>query len=205
MGEMKYIHVKEHFCTITRHKLLVMHYCFAVGMYKQGLLHDLSKYGPTEFLAGCRYYQGTRSPNNEEREENGVSLAWLHHKGRNRHHYEYWIDYKPLEMRGDEFLTGMYMPTKYVVEMFFDRLSACRNYQGENYTCRSALIYYENGPANGYIHPDSRRLLEHLLKMLAEHGEEKTLAYIRKVILPNAKRYDQASLARFKKARKAIR
>ena len=65
----------EHFCTITHHKRLVMKGCFKVGLYKQGLLHDLSKYTPVEFLVGCRYYQGTRSPNNAEREEKGYSSA----------------------------------------------------------------------------------------------------------------------------------
>ena len=102
----------QHFCTITNHKILVMKNCFRVGLYRQGLLHDMSKYMPSEFLVGCRYYQGTRSPNNAEREITGCSTAWLHHKGRNKHHYEYWIDYG-LEQPG---LTGMKMPKKYVIE-----------------------------------------------------------------------------------------
>lgn len=29
---------------------MVLRYCFKCGLYKQGLLHDLSKYGITEFL-----------------------------------------------------------------------------------------------------------------------------------------------------------
>lgn len=70
----------KHFQTITKHKILVMQECFRVGLYRQGLLHDLSKYGWTEFRVGCRYYQGTRSPNNAEREDKGYSSAWLHHK-----------------------------------------------------------------------------------------------------------------------------
>ena len=77
-----------HFKTITSHKFLVMKYCFKVGLYKQGFLHDLSKYSPTEFMVGAKYYQGTRSPNNAEREATGVSTSWLHHKGRNKHHFE---------------------------------------------------------------------------------------------------------------------
>ena len=75
-----------------------MRYCFRIGLYKQGLLHDLSKYEPVEFLVGCKYYQGDRSPNNAEREATGISRSWLHHKGRNKHHFEYWVDYVP----GDE-------------------------------------------------------------------------------------------------------
>ena len=80
----------KHFKTITKHKLLVMEGCFKVGLYWQGITHDLSKYSPTEFLVGARYFQGTRSPNAAEREAKGYSEAWMHHKGRNRHHYEYW-------------------------------------------------------------------------------------------------------------------
>ena len=79
--------------TINHHKWLVMKYCFRLGMYKQGLLHDLSKYSPVEFMVGVKYYQGTRSPNTAEREAKGYTSAWLHHKGRNKHHLEYWLDY----------------------------------------------------------------------------------------------------------------
>ena len=87
------IKVWKHLCTILHHKNLVRAGCFKIGLYKQGLLHDMSKYTPTEFLVGCKYYQGTMSPNNAEREDKGYSAAWLHHKGRNKHHMEYWIDY----------------------------------------------------------------------------------------------------------------
>ena len=83
----------SHFKTITHHKILVAKGCFRIGLYRQGLLHDLSKYSPTEFRVGAKYYQGTRSPNNAEREEIGYSTAWMHHKGRHKHHYEYWKDY----------------------------------------------------------------------------------------------------------------
>ena len=117
-----------HFCTITKHKKLVLKECFRVGLYKQGLLHDMSKYSWTEFRVGCRYYQGTRSPNNAEREEKGYSSAWLHHKGRNKHHYEYWIDYS---LEGPNLLAGMKMPVRYVVEMFLDRIAASKVYLGD--------------------------------------------------------------------------
>ena len=97
----------RHFGTITKHKLLVMKACFQVGLYRQGLLHDLSKYTWTEFRTGVRYYQGDRSPNNAEREAKGYSSSWLHHKGRNKHHFEYWIDYT---LKPGEILGGMKMP-----------------------------------------------------------------------------------------------
>ena len=72
---------------------MVMHNCFMRGLYRLGLVHDLSKYSWTEFSVGAKYYQGTRSPNDAERESKGYSSAWLHHKGRNKHHLEYWVDY----------------------------------------------------------------------------------------------------------------
>lgn len=99
-----------HFKTITEHKMLVMEHCFKLGLYRQGLMHDMSKYMPVEFLVGAKYYQGNRSPNNAEREEKGYSASWLHHKGRNKHHFEYWIDYQ-LDDK-DHAMGGMRMPKK---------------------------------------------------------------------------------------------
>lgn len=170
-----------HFCTITKHKILVMKGCFKVGLYRQGLLHDMSKYTPVEFLVGAKYYQGTRSPNNAEREAIGYSTAWLHHKGRNKHHLEYWIDYSlgPENKR----LTGMKMPVRYVVEMFMDRIAASKVYMQGKYTDESPWKYYENSIAASLLHEDSGKLLEHMLKMLAEKGEEETFSHIKNEIL----------------------
>lgn len=177
----------RHFGTITKHKLLVMKACFQVGLYRQGLLHDLSKYGWTEFRVGCRYYQGTRSPNNAEREEKGYSSAWLHHKGRNKHHYEYWIDYGThgavLEGTHGAVLEGMKMPVNYVVEMFLDRIAASKVYRGAAYTDRDPLDYFLGGKGQYLMHEETEALLEKLLIMLAKQGEEKTFLYIRQEVL----------------------
>ena len=113
----------QHFKTITRHRFIVMAGCFRVGLYWQGLTHDLSKYSPTEFLQGARYYQGIRSPNAAEREVKGYSEAWMHHKGRNRHHYEYWTDMN-MERRVYE---SVPMPRKYLVEPIEVTLSGITN------------------------------------------------------------------------------
>lgn len=169
-----------HFRTITHHKLLVMEHCFKVGLYKQGLQHDLTKYLPVEFSTGARYWQGTLSPNTAERKELGVSPAWLHHKGVNKHHFEYWIDFAP-DASGR--LEGKPMPTRYVVEMFCDRVAACKVYQGEAYTQASALEYYQRSKASNLIHPDSAALLEGMLEYLAEHGEDEAFAAIRQYIV----------------------
>lgn len=175
----------RHFITITHHKILVMHGCFRIGLYKQGLLHDMSKYSPTEFLVGCRYYKGYMSPNNAERADRGYSSAWLHHKGRNKHHLEYWIDYAV--SNGDDKahtkMEGMKMPIRYVCEMFIDRVSASKNYQKEKYTDKSALEYYEKSVDHYMIHPDTKAMLEYLLVMLSVKGEEYTYRYIKKEVL----------------------
>lgn len=173
-----------HFKTITHHKNLVLEGCFKAGLYYQGIMHDLSKYSWTEFSVGAKYFQGDRSPNNAEREDKGLSTAWLHHKGRNKHHLEYWIDYN-VDKNARYPLKGMKMPKKYVVEMFIDRVAACKNYQKDKYCKNSPLIYYLKGKARYLLHPESRALLEHLLRMLARHGEDYTYAYIRKKVLKN--------------------
>ncbi len=175
-------HALGHFRTVSRHRNLVMRYCFRAGLFRQGLLHDLSKFSWTEFSMGVRFYQGNRSPNNAEREQTGITTAWLHHKGRNKHHYEYWIDYD-IERKHDPPLTGMKMPKKYVIEMTFDRIAACRVYQGKAYTVRSPLEYYNRGISFHLMHPDTARLLETLLTMLAEKGEKEMFRYIRKTVL----------------------
>lgn len=164
----------KHFSTVTYHKYLVARGCFSVGLYRQGLLHDLSKYSPAEFGTGIRYYQGNRSPNNAEREEKGYSGAWLHHKGRNKHHYEYWTDYNE---EGDT--VAVPMPDRYVAEMVMDRIAASKVYEGKNYTDASPLEYYLKGAARAEMHEDTRRTLEKYLRMLARRGEKATFAYMR--------------------------
>ena len=180
------MNILGHFETITRHKLLVMKYCFACGLYEQGLAHDLSKYSPAEFIPGCIYYQGDHSPNEAEREARGYTSAWLHHKGRNRHHFEYWIDYCRGE-DGTPFIGGCKMPVKYVAEMFCDRIAACRVYQKEKYTDASPYDYFQHSKGHlcrsehghGFIHPETSELLTRWLLLLKEQGEDAAFLQIR--------------------------
>ena len=191
----------KHFRTITNHKMLVMKDCFKIGLYRQGLLHDLSKYTPVEFLIGCKYYKGYMSPNNAERNEKGYSSAWLHHKGRNKHHLEYWIDYGLGDESGEgKAMSGMKMPICYAVEMFIDRVCASKNYQGENYKEDSALRYYERGKDHYLLHPDTRAVLEYLLTMLAVKGEKETYSYVKRKVLKNKVPYKKRRLDALKNA-----
>ena len=173
----------KHFKTITKHRHMVIRHAFKAGIPLRGLLHDLSKYSPEEFLPGARFYLGTRSPNEAERAKYGFSKAWMHHKGRNKHHFEYWCDYNP----ETKLMSPVEMPVKYVIEMFCDRVAASKIYQGKNYIDTHPLDYFERGKQRRAIHPKTSELLESLLVMLAEKGEKETFKHIRKNILKQEK------------------
>ena len=170
----------KHLLTITHHKWVVMKGCFRVGLYKQGLLHDLSKYTWEEFRTGIQYYQGNRSPNAAEKEEKGYSSAWLHHKGRNKHHFEYWTDVATKDENWK--VVGVKMPVNYLVEMVMDRIAACKIYQGKNYTDDMPYAYFARNKEYLTMHPETKAMLDKILVMLKEKGEKKTFAYIRKLL-----------------------
>ena len=172
-----------HFKTITHHRHLVCRYCFRLGLYRQGLLHDLSKYAPCEFWRGAKYYQGYRSPNDAERKRNGVSLAWLHHKGRNRHHFEYWIDYR-IGPDGTVTMGGCKMPKKYVAEMFCDRLAASKVYRGQDFQPGDPYQFFQYGKKKRLLmHPATSELLETILIVLRDQGEDAAFDYVRREVL----------------------
>ena len=170
-------HPFKHFKTITKHRHAVIRHCFKCGIGWQGLFHDLSKYSPTEFIPGAKYYLGDKSPNEKEREILGYSLAWMHHKGRNKHHFEYWNDVNPATKRYEP----VPMPLRYVTEMFCDRVAACKIYRGKDYTDSSALEYFLRGNARAKMHETTADMLEEWLRMLAEKGERETFEYIKRV------------------------
>lgn len=185
--------------TITAHKLLVMRHCFKVGLYWQGLMHDMSKYMPTELLAGFRYYEdGASSPNNGERWDKGYSEAWMHHKGRNRHHFEYWLDYRlPQDPKQEHYrppqnpkqehmgggapypLQAVQMPRKYVAEMLMDRICASKNYNKEKYTQHDSLEYFEKGKGHYLMNPQTQKELQGMLRILDERGEEELIRFVK--------------------------
>lgn len=168
-------HPIKHFGTITKHRHKVIYYCFKAGIGFQGLFHDLSKYTPEEFFSGAKYFQGTRSPNEEQRRIFGYSTAWMHHKGRNKHHFEYWND---LNTKSG-YYESVPMPLNYVKEMFCDRVAASKIYQGNKYSDKHPLEYYLKGNARSRMHDDTADTLEAWLKMLADEGEKKTFEYIK--------------------------
>ncbi len=167
--------LKGHLFTIIRHRHKVMEHCFKAGIIRRGLVHDLSKFSPTEFIPGVLYFQGERSPNEKEREVTGYSKAWMHHKGRNRHHFEYWTDYSTVTKR----LEPVRMPDVFIFEMFCDRVAASKIYNKERYTDHMPLDYFMRAKHRRIIEAETAAKLEFLLTMLAERGEDYTFHYIR--------------------------
>ena len=165
-----------HLATITKHRHKVIAHCAKAGILLQGLRHDLSKYSPTEFWQGVHFFDGTHSPTEDERRTLGFSLAWMHHKGRNRHHWEYWTDYSMAEKR----YVPMPMPRRYLAEMLCDRIAASKIYKGKAYTDAAPLEYLLGGKMRDSMHPQTRELLERFLTQLRDEGEDAMFASLRR-------------------------
>lgn len=166
-----------HLHTINSHKREVMKLCFKCGLIKQGLKHDMSKYTPIEFFSGVKYYQGYRSPISKEREIKGYSKGWLHHAGRNKHHFEYWVDkdYNNLDYY------VIKMPLNYLIEGTLDKIAASKIYNKSNYTNNSALEFLLNGKDQHLMGEENFRRFKILLTYLNENGEEKALKYYKEL------------------------
>lgn len=153
----------RHFITITKHKWVVFKLCCKAGIVWRGLVHDLSKYSPTEFIESVRYYQGFRSPITKCKEVNGYSKAWLHHKGRNKHHIEYWYDYDPI-------VKEIVMPYTYFAELICDNLAAGMIYNGKNWTKETQINYWRKANAKLIISPKIKKAIEFTFEEVAEKG-----------------------------------
>jgi hypothetical protein len=128
MQKLTLTNLFHHLRTVQTHRKWVRHYCFLAGIPWRGIKHDLSKYSPVEFFESAHYWNGTSSPINEAKKQQGISYGWMHHKGRNTHHYEYWMD------NFDDGGIARLMPQNDFVELVCDYLGAARAYQGNNFT-----------------------------------------------------------------------
>lgn len=162
-----------HIRTVHHHRSLVRKHCFACGLYWQGLAHDLSKYSPSEFIPSVKYYQGWRSPYVYEKELHGYSQGWLHHKGHNKHHWEYWYDT----------LHGVWspvpMPYNYLIESICDRVAACETYHGKDYKSSDPLDYFMNHDGGKYMHPETAKEMQHILEIVRDNGQDEAFRLIR--------------------------
>ena len=151
-----------HFNTIRQHRKWVRYYCFKAGLYKQSLLHDLSKYTPTEFCESVKYYTGISSPVDMCKKEQGYSMAWLHHRGCNKHHYEYWVD--NLDKGGEP----NPMPYQYALEMVCDNIAASRTYMKDDFTYQGVYDWWLKKTENQIaMHPATQYFVTEVFKELA--------------------------------------
>lgn len=144
-----------------------------MGLYWQGLTHDLSKYSPREFWPGVKYFQGNRSPIEMEKKDKGYSFGWLHHKGRNPHHWQYWIDMKHGEMVAQD------MEMKYIKEMICDRIAACMVYEKEKYHNSSALEFHQRSQEKNNMSLRTKLYLDYYLQIVADNDLDTAIKIIR--------------------------
>ena len=153
----------EHFKLITTHKTYVFKNCLKAGLVWRGIKHDMSKYSPTEFFESVKYFTGTDSPINLCKKENGWSKAWLHHKGRNSHHYEYWQD------NFDNGGTPLQMPFKDALELVCDYIAAGQAYQKDEFSYTGELKWWKAKSKNKIaMHPQTKRFVDIMLKTMAD-------------------------------------
>src|SRR5664280_1736204 len=82
------------------HRWFVFIECCKLGIPWQGIVHDLSKFRPSEFFPYARHFHGVGAK--EWRDKTGYykptdtgdsafDFAWFLHQKRNAHHWQYWI------------------------------------------------------------------------------------------------------------------
>ena len=165
---MKLIKILKHTKLVLKHKWVVFKLCCKVGIPWRGFMHDWSKFSPTEFIESINYYVGNRSPILLCKEDKGYSEAWLHHKGRNKHHHEYWIDLTLPEKTS-------IMPYKYAAEMICDKMAAGIVYQGNKWTKDWQINYYMREREKCLIHPQIDKFMIATFTGVSENGLDKTL------------------------------
>lgn len=176
--------VLKHFGKICQHKWWVFYYCCQAGIPWRGIKHDMSKFSPTEFWESVRYYQGTSSPIDAAKKDKGWSAAWMHHKGRNSHHYEYFID--NLDNGG----TALQMPFQDALELICDYLGAARAYLGKEFSFKKEWEWWLNKSNKPlFMHPHTKAFITLALWHLQDNEPQfgKSVLYLLKK--ENMRRY----------------
>lgn len=155
----------KHLGVVMRHRKYVRHFCFKAHLFRQGLMHDLSKYSPTEFIESVRYFVGTSSPIDACKKDKGYSVAWMHHKSHNKHHREYWTD------NYDNGTTCIKMPWKYALECFCDFLGAGKAYNREKFTPELEFEWWTSNRLKMKINLDTRMFLDVMFIAYIRYGE----------------------------------
>lgn len=158
----------KHIKLVMKHKWIVFKLCCKIGVHWRGFMHDWSKFSPTEFFESVKYYNGHKSPIQVCKADKGYSEAWLHHKGRNKHHPEYWIDMSLPEK-------AVIMPYKYAAEMICDKLAAGIVYSGKDWTPNTQIEYYRKERKLNLTHPQIDKFMMAVFAQVSKEGLDKTL------------------------------
>lgn len=172
--------ILKHFKLVMIHKHFVFLASVEVGIPLRGLFHDMSKFSPIEFFNSAKYYTGNRSPIDNEKDDKGYSYAWLHHRGRNPHHWEYWID--NLSSGG----VALKIPIKYVKEMICDWIGAGKAYDFENWNYDTPFKFFIKKYNRGEIkfHLDTYTLVFNILSEYKQGNKR-----LSKIIKEHSKNY----------------
>lgn len=135
----------EYFKYLAKHKWYVFVECCKLGVPLRGLLHDMSKFLPCEWVPYAHHFYGKR----KKKVDRAYDLAWLHHIHRNKHHWQFWVI---VDNGIEEYLP---MPDKYVKEMLADWYGA-----GYAQNMPDVKKWYLDRKEIIKLHPRTRRWIE---------------------------------------------
>lgn len=192
---MKKYHIIKHFNLVNKHRLLVLIHSIKLGIPFRGLLHDLSKYTPTEFLDSAKYYNGTSSPIYAQRLEHQMySTISVHHIKHNKHHFEYWIDF----YKGDLILKAM--PYKYALEYVADMISASKVYNRKKFTKDFPLNYFLDRKDRFLMNSCTKDFVINMLTIYKNQGfKPLKRKFTKKLYEESLKKYSQVEIIKIDK------
>jgi hypothetical protein len=163
---------------VLRHKWYVFLYGCQLGIPLLALLHDNSKFRPSEWFAYVEFFYGgpkrlwaevtgyekthyfdSARRNSKEGVKEAFDYAWLHHQKRNKHHWQYWV-----LTNDEEGQRALFMPDRYRREMLADWKGAGRAING----VEDALGWYGKNRDKMTLHPETRAWIEQELSYLRE-------------------------------------
>ena len=140
----------KYFFYILGHKWNVFVECLITGQPIHGILHDLSKFLPSEFIPYARFFFAKDKTNiYKETDEKDLNFlkGWCYHQKRNKHHWNYWVCIN----RKNEIIP-IPMPAKYIAQMLADWRGMSRKFGG------TPKAYYEKDSM--ILHSDTIKIIE---------------------------------------------
>lgn len=167
---MKYVKYLKY---VLRHKWYVMIECFRFGLIWRGIMHDMSKLRPSEFIPYANFFYGNGNDIRSRRDKSGYykptdtgdkefDFAWLFHQKRNSHHWQWWV--LPEDGGG---LKVLEMSDVAILEMVCDWLGAGKaqgKFSPKNDKFKETRAWYSVNKEKMQLHPKTRRIVEYIIK-----------------------------------------